>query len=228
MTDRERRVRALHELPQALEPSRDLWPQIEAQLRAGTPVRPARTAERYAAPAWRWAAVAALVLLAAALGLRWLPGRLTPQQPVGGAGALAQVNAGARDVTPVSAAEDAAAHEALLLSLNERLRSLPPSTQQQVRADLQLIERSMQDIQSALGRDPGSALLHEMLRETEQDEQHLAATVRDAGVWTEEAMADRGGSDHEQVLCNHFADGGDTRGRRRERRRSLGGAAGCR
>jgi hypothetical protein len=61
-----------------------------------------------------------------------------------------------------------------------------------VRADLQLIERSIQDIQTALGRDPGNALLHEMLRETEQDEQHLAATVQEAGVWTEEASGTRG------------------------------------
>jgi hypothetical protein len=189
-----RRVRALHELPQALEPPRDLWPQIEMQLRAGAPVRSARTSGARGLSSWRWAAAAAIALLAAALGagLWWLPGRVTRGGPVHGTGVAAQVDRGSHGATPVIAEDDAARREALLRSLNERLRGLPAPTQQQVRADLQVIERSIQDIQSALGREPGNALLHEMLRETEQDEQHLAATVRDAGVWTEEASGGQG------------------------------------
>jgi hypothetical protein len=55
----ERRVRALHELPQALEPPRDLWPQVEAQLHAALPERSARPSGPHALPAWRWAAAAA-------------------------------------------------------------------------------------------------------------------------------------------------------------------------
>jgi hypothetical protein len=189
MKDGERRVRALHELPQALEPQRDLWPQIEAQLRAGTPLRRALSSSQRALPAWRWAAAAALAVLAVALGVGlWrLSGRVALQAPVRGMATTAQSAQGAHGTTPVMAEEDAARREELLRSLNARLRALPAPTQQKVRADLQVIEQSIQDIQSALGRDPGNALLHELLRETEQDEQHLAATVRDAGVWTEEA-----------------------------------------
>jgi len=61
-----------------------------------------------------------------------------------------------------------------------------------VLADLNVIEQSMQDIQSALGRDPGNVLLREMLLETYQDEQRLIARVQEAGLWTEEADSGRG------------------------------------
>jgi RNA polymerase sigma-70 factor (ECF subfamily) len=106
--------------------------------------------------------------------------------------AAARVNQGPGSATPLIAEDEGERREALLRSLNARLRTLPPPTQQKVRADLQIIERSIQDIQSALGRDPGNALLHELLHETEQDELHLAATVRDAGAWTEEASGGQG------------------------------------
>lgn len=194
MKNTERRVRALHELPQGLEPPRDLWPQIEAQLRAGTPARAASSSRERAMPAWRWAAAATLAVLAAALGagLWRLSGRGVLHAPVRATAATAPSDQGLHGTTPVIAEDEASRRAALLRSLNARLRALPAPTQQKVRADLQLIERSIQDIQSALGRDPGNALLHELLRETEQDEQHLAATVRDAGVWTEEASGGQG------------------------------------
>ena len=183
MKERQRRIRALHELPPALEPPRELWPQIEAQLRVDAPVRRARRSAWQSRLLWRWAAAAAIVLLGAALaaGHAWL-----------GTAVVARVDRGPLGTTPVIDAGDAARREALLRALDARLRGLPAPTQQQVRADLQLIERSMQDIQSALGREPGNVLLHEMLRDTEQDEQHLAVTVRDAGAWTEEASGAQG------------------------------------
>lgn len=191
MKDLKRRVRALHELPQALEPPRDLWPQIEAQLHAGSSLRSSgRIFGRRALPIWCWTAAAAFVVLAAEF---WgQPARVALQGAVRGTGAVAQVNQGSIGATPVIAEDASARREALLRSLNARLSTLPTPAQQKVRADLQVIERSIQDIQSALGRDPGNALLHELLRETEQDEQHLATTVREAGAWTEEASGGRG------------------------------------
>lgn len=197
MKDRDRRVRALHELPQALEPPRNLWPQIEAQLQAGRSRHTERIFGRRTPAAWRWApAAAALLALAAALaaGLRFLPGGAGLHGAVHSTGVAARVNQAAGNATPVIAEDEGARRAALLRSLDARLRTLPLPTQQKVRADLLVIERSIQDIQSALGRDPGNALLHELLRETEQDEQHLAATVRDAGAWSEEAEQGRVGS----------------------------------
>jgi hypothetical protein len=200
MKDTQRRMRSLPELPQSLEPTRDLWPQIEAQIRAPPQSSEARTPARPRArglPSWRFAAAAALGFMACALaaGLWWLhAGGASPLSThAAGAGVVAQGGGQpASGAIPVSARDEAARRAALLRSLDARLQALPAPTQQKVRADLQVIEKSIQDIQAALGRDPGNALLHEMLRETEQDEQHLASTVQEAGVWTQEASGGQG------------------------------------
>jgi hypothetical protein len=172
-----RRVRSLRELPQEMPPGRDLWPQIEARL------------GRFAWAGWQ-------LRLAAAVGLLALGAALT-------AGVWITHASGSYDrlppdigvvsrISPQIGPVDARARAALLSSLGARLQSLPPPSRQKVLADLKVIEQSMQDIQTALGRDPGNALLREMLLETYQDEQHLIMTVQEAGVWTQEAGSGKG------------------------------------
>ncbi|MBV8341301.1 MAG: hypothetical protein JO173_02860, partial [Gammaproteobacteria bacterium] len=64
-----RKVSSLRELPQSIEPARDLWPGIEAQLRA-----PATTAggttPQYRGQRLRWLAAAAM-LASVAVGV-WI------------------------------------------------------------------------------------------------------------------------------------------------------------
>jgi hypothetical protein len=172
-----RRVRSLRELPQELPPERDLWPQIEARLGR----------VRWAGWQVRLAAGVGLLALGAALtaGVWITHGRAAYDRLPADLGVVSQISP---QIGPV----DARARAALLRSLATRLQSLPPPSREKVLADLKVIEQSMQDIQTALGRDPGNALLREMLLETYQDEQHLIATVQEAGVWTQEAGSGKG------------------------------------
>ncbi len=178
-----RRVRSLRELPQQMPPRRDLWPQIETRL--GARGRGARV--RWAGWQVRLAAAVGLLALGAALtaGVWITHGSVADDRLPPDLGVVSEISP---QIGPV----DARARAALLRSLGERLQSLPPSSRQKVLADLKVIEQSMQDIQAALGRDPGNALLREMLLETYQDEQHLIATVQEAGVWTQEAGSGKG------------------------------------
>ena len=68
---------------------------------------------------------------------------------------------------------------ALLRSLNSRLAKLPPPTRQKVLQSLATIHQSMQQIQQALGREPGNALLQELLIDTYQNEMQLLSTVQE-------------------------------------------------
>ena len=75
---------------------------------------------------------------------------------------------------------------ALISSLDQRLKTLPPETQTQVVKSLATIRKSMSDIQAALGREPGNALLQELLVNNYQDEMRVLAAVHEAGNTGEE------------------------------------------
>ncbi len=196
-----RRARSLRELPQEMMPERDLWPQIQARLseapqaqtQAHTQAQQAHTQAQTqtqggARAGWRLqlAAAAVLLVLGAALTLGvWITHGSAIRDPLPRDAAVDRAHA---LPGPVDARENAA----LLRSLNARLEALPPPSRQKVLADLAVIEKSMRDIQSALGRDPSNALLREMLLESYQDEQQLIATVQEAGTWTREAGIGKG------------------------------------
>jgi hypothetical protein len=69
---------------------------------------------------------------------------------------------------------------ALMRSLQSQLAALPPATRTKVMASLATIERAKQDLEQALGRDPGNALLQELLVNTYQDEMRVLTDVREA------------------------------------------------
>ena len=180
-------VTTLRDLPQGIEPRRDLWPQIEAQLAgrgvdsrgvdSAAPV--AAGATRRGAPApLRWLAAAAMVGCVAVgvwIGRSALPGAAPAP--------LAQA------VRPVSGAVPAAwvsdpryqrAHEELMRSLGAQLAALPPASRAKVMASLATIHQAKQELESALGKDPGNALLQELLVNTYQDEMRVLTDVREA------------------------------------------------
>jgi hypothetical protein len=70
--------------------------------------------------------------------------------------------------------------EALVKSLEAQLAALPPDSRAKVIASLATIHKSMQDLQSALGRDPSNALLQELLVNTYQDEMRVLTAVHEA------------------------------------------------
>src|SRR2546423_4616518 len=71
----ERKVGSLRELSPAIEPARDLWPQIEARINAERSAAPAAQSRPRAVPP-RWLAAAAVVA-SVAVGV-WIGRRLPP------------------------------------------------------------------------------------------------------------------------------------------------------
>ena len=69
---------------------------------------------------------------------------------------------------------------ALVQSLEAKLNSLPPDTRSKVVASLTTIQKSRQDLEAALGRDPTNALLQGLLVDTYQDEMRVLTAVHEA------------------------------------------------
>ena len=187
------RVGSLRELRQAIEPPRDLWPQIEARLdrvqaaasgATGAPAIPPRPRGAQL----RWLAAAAMVA-SVAVGV-WIGRSLLPgAAPVSAGRAPASADVGSAAAPGAPTALDVAyEHDpryqrqraALLRSLEERLAALPPPARAQVVASLATIEKAKEDLEQALGKDPGNALLQELLVNTYQDEMRFLTDVHEA------------------------------------------------
>lgn len=185
------KIRRLSELPREISPPHDGWAALEAKLRkSGAPQSESGVEQlgggvsgrrRWRPQVMRIAALAA-VLAAVVVGIsvdRWIlaPGPTTPrsaQAPgVGAAG-------GGLAVAYITDPRYVREREALLRSLDARLAKLPPPTRQKVLQSLATIHQSMRDIQQALGREPGNALLQELLIDTYQDEMQVLSTVQQA------------------------------------------------
>lgn len=193
------KVTRLSELPREIAPPHDGWPALEARLRASGPPNSESGAEQRGrggggAPTRRWRpqmtriAALAAVLAAVVVGIsidRWIlsPGGAPAQSGPASQGAAAPGIGGAGAGLAVSYITDpryVRERAALLRSLDARLAKLPPSTRQKVLDSLATIHKSMRDIQQALGREPGNALLQELLIDTYQDEMQVLSTVQQA------------------------------------------------
>jgi hypothetical protein len=194
-----KKVTSLRDLSQAVEPPRDLWAGIEAQinaqrLAAGKPAPGKQAPEQHSAAArrpaqMRWLAVAAMIG-ALAVGI-WIGRSILPTvgpAPRPASNTLAQTNTGTQ---PNSAAAFVQAayladpkfreqRAALVKNLEAKLASLPPDSRTKVISSLATIHKSMQDLEAALGKDPTNALLQELLLNTYQDEMRVLTTVHEA------------------------------------------------
>ena len=182
-----RKVTSLRAMPQSIEPARDLWPGIEAQLgelpegAASGGTVPAR---RRGQPL-RWLAAAAMlasVALGVWIGRSLLPGTAgigTPQVSANRT-AVPPLAPTALDAAYVSDPRYAQQRAALVQALQARLAALPPPARAKVSASLAAIEQAKQDLEEALGRDPGNALLQELLINTYQDEMRVLTDVHEA------------------------------------------------
>jgi hypothetical protein len=184
------KIRRLSDLPQEIPPPHDGWPALEARLResgrpqAGADALQGERAQpvRHRRPQLMHIAALAAVLTAVLVGVsidRWV---LSPARPIPPGAAIQHVG-GAGERIPVAYVTDpryVREREALLRSLNARLAKLPPPTRKKVLQSLATIHQSMQQIQQALGREPGNALLQELLIDTYQDEMQVLSTVQEA------------------------------------------------
>lgn len=158
------RVRSLAELPQGIAPPRDLWPAIAAGIAAGEH-RPA------AQPRWQWALAAGL----AALTIGVLLGRVsvTPQGEL--AARTADISRGG-----LFDAKFVAQRNQLRTSVLQKIGALPPAEREKLLQSVTALRRAVEDIQSALGKDPGNALLQELLVNACQDEMTNLSDIRNS------------------------------------------------
>lgn len=173
-----RRVRTLGQLPGEISPPRDLWPGIAAQI-AQDAAGGAAPRRLHAPTRMQWAALAAVVAALAIgmwLGRNVLPvgGMQSPQQLAGNGSTGLQAAAYLQDPRYLKDRAE------LVRSLDAKLKTLPPQTQRKVKASLATIRKSIAEIQAALGRDPGNALLQEMLVNSYTDEMRVLTAVHEA------------------------------------------------
>lgn len=182
-------ITRLGDLPRDIPPPHDGWPALEAMLHESGPPQVDAGAEQRSGvrPARRWRprlmhiAALAAVLAAVAVGIsidRLILAPARPSPPVASVRGHGSV-AGATPVTYITDPRYLRERAALLRSLNTRLAKLPPPTRRKVLASLAAIEQSMHDIQQALGREPGNALLQELLIDSYQSEMQLLTTVQE-------------------------------------------------
>ena len=171
-------------LPRGIEPERDLWPSIEAQLEP----RGERAGRR-----WFWPAAAAVLLVAgsslvtAVLLRRDEP--LVAQQ----AAANGPVSYAAAAFGPGQTLDPtyAAAREELASTLSARIDRLPPAARRKLERNLAEMRRASAEINAALELSPGDPLLEELLLNAYQDELAVLANVNQltggngAGAWND-------------------------------------------
>jgi len=181
----ERKVSSLRELSPAIEPARDLWPQIEARINEERRTAPGAMAAqprpgRARAVPLRWLAAAAVVA-SVAVGV-WIGRSLLPAaRPGAGVESPTADAPTALDVAYVSDPRYQRDRAALMQSLQARLAALPLPARAKVMASLAAIHRAKQDLENELGKDPGNALLQELLVNTYQDEMRVLTDVHYAG-----------------------------------------------
>jgi hypothetical protein len=71
--------------------------------------------------------------------------------------------------------------DALLVEVNDQLKSMPPAEREKVAASLATLRRSISEIEAELGRNPANALLQELLVSSCQEEMRALTAVRDSG-----------------------------------------------
>ena len=190
------KVTRLSELPRDIAPPTDGWQALEARLRESAASQPNAGASQdgESKPVRRWRpqfmriAALAAVLAAVAVGISidrliLSPGHSTSTEVAANHGSghgTEAVEGSGIPVTYVTDPRYVHEREALLRSLDARLAKLPPASRQKVLQSLATIHQSMQQIQQALGREPGNALLQELLIDTYQDEMRVLSTVQEA------------------------------------------------
>jgi hypothetical protein len=184
MTERGPRdsVSTLRDLPQGIEPKADLWPQIEARIAghgAAAPAPVASGARRRSVAVPRAYLAAAAMVGCVAVGM-WIGRSVLPRMSPAQVAQVARPVPGAVQTAWVSDPRYQRAHEELMRSLGTRIAALPPKSRAKVMASLATISQAKQELESALGKDPGNALLQELLVNTYQDEMRVLTDVHEA------------------------------------------------
>jgi len=170
-------LRQVAGVPQAVEPARDLWPDIRARIEGEAPgVQPVSTGL-----SWGWAAAAGIAVAAISVLFTWISVRSPAPVPVQLAG---DTPTPVEAISPVSyggyarlGPEYVETRTQMLEQFRGRLEELPAETRLRVEEDLAAIQRAADDIDAALAGDPASRLLNQLLLSTYHEELRLYSRV---------------------------------------------------
>jgi hypothetical protein len=171
---------ALARLPRELTPPHDLWPAIAQAMNEGA-AKQRRGPGLARWPQWPVALAASLGLVSLVAALSWsvLRQQATTTLLAPGGTAIPEPQTMVSFEAPRNAAF-VSARAALEHTYEQRLALLAPATRARVRSDLEIIRKANADIRDALGRDPASPLLQQLLRSTWQQEIELYTDVSQA------------------------------------------------
>jgi hypothetical protein len=178
-TKRDPLDQALDSLPKSVQPQRDLWSGIRAEIESSS--RAQRS--RYLPPRWQQLAAGALLVIATSLTTYFLTRQsLRHETPV-----IAQQSAPAPMLSAMPAsfgpeslgADYFKARAALDAEFEQRIASLPPATRAKLENDLADLRRAANEIATTLAQHPSDPLLQDLLMSTYQSELQLFANVNE-------------------------------------------------
>lgn len=156
---------ALADLPEALQPQRDLWPDIDAAI---------KPEEKF----WQWRVAASVFAMSMVIGLLLFPDGEPPTmaQDAEWAEIIPDSNP---DVMRYSGfdAEFMQVREQSLEQLAERLNELPPATRGVILGNLKIIRASIAEINAAIEQEPDNVQLQQLLQIAYRQEMAIVSTV---------------------------------------------------
>jgi len=173
-----RRLTRIDELKRDIPPARDLWPAIAAAIEADKAQQAAPVETRRRAAWWPAAGLAAsvaLVSIGVLIGHGFKPPADAPIVQTPAPGNAEVIPAALRD------AEYKKQRSQLLVEVQSKLQGMPQLERDKVSASLLTLQRSIAEIEAALGRDPANALLQELFVSSCQEEMRALTAVRDSG-----------------------------------------------
>lgn len=186
-TERERDplLAKVAELPENVQPGRDLWPQIQDRIAREAPA--ARPVTR--GLTWQWAMAAGVAVATVSVLFTWMAlqpaGREVPQLAGTRPAAVATLQPVSYGSYSQLGPEYVTVRAQMLELFRARVAELPLETRQRIEQDLAAIQRAADDIDAALALDPASRLLNQLLLSTYFEEMDLytkvAVTAGDVG-----------------------------------------------
>jgi hypothetical protein len=180
-----RRLKRIDELAKDIPPSRDLWPAIAAAIDAEKASAAPQAKQPVRRAAWMPAVGLAASVALVAVGV--FIGKNLGTQPSGLLAGTHQPQNGNPVANPLvipAALRDAEyrqQRDALLVEAQAKLKTMPTAERDKVAASLATLQRSISEIEAALGRDPANALLQELLVNSCQEQMRALTAVRDSG-----------------------------------------------
>lgn len=162
---------ALATLPQEMEPSRDLWPQIRAEIKADLRTTARMRNRSSFMPGWAQLAAGFVLVTLTAVTTYYVTRQSVNEEWMTKNFLSTQFDASTLGPDYLRARAD------LDRLFEERIASLPPDTRTRLQANLAELRHAADEIASTLAQHPTDPLLQELLVSTRRRELQLLADI---------------------------------------------------